>query len=124
MVSGELYAELVMMACDGQIGAVVASPNCRTRSRLRHVEVPSLPAPARAWEGGEWGIQEGSETEKKSWEDDVMMFRSWMLFLVAQECRKAEGKQKEINFVLGHPSPPEDMPEVVSIWRTSPLYPA
>lgn len=49
-----------------------------------------------------------------------MMFRSWMLFLVVQECRKAEGKQKEINFALEHPSPPEDMPEVVSIWRTSP----
>ena len=34
--------------------------------------------------------------------------------------QKSRGKQEEINFVLEHPSPPEDMPEVVSIWRTSP----
>ena len=49
----------------------------------------------------------------------MMMFRSWMIFVVAQECRKAEGKQDSINFLLEHPSASEEMPEIVSIWRTS-----
>ena len=122
MVEGHVYEELLSMAIDGQVSSILTSPNCRTRSRLRHVEIPgmSLPGPARSWEKGEWGIPGGSEIEKKKcWEDDVMMFRSWMLFLVAQECRKAEGKIERVNFLLEHPSPPEDMPEVVSIWRTS-----
>ncbi len=121
MVEGHVYEELLSMAINGQVSSILTSPNCRTRSRLRHVEIPgmNLPGPARSWEGGEWGIPGGSEVEKKCWEDDVMMFRSWMLFLVAQECRKAEGKLERINFLLEHPSPPEDMPEVVSIWRTS-----
>ena len=48
-----------------------------------------------------------------------MMFRSWMLFLVAQECGKAEGSNQEINFVLEHPGPPEEMQEVVAICRTT-----
>lgn len=47
-----------------------------------------------------------------------MMFRSWMIFAVAQECRKAEGKKDSVNFLLEHPSAPEEMPEVVSIWKT------
>ena len=122
MVNGHVYAELLSMAIDGQVSSVLTSPNCRTRSRLRHVEIPgmNLPGPARRWEDGEWGIPGGSEVEmKKCWEDDVMMFRSWMVFVVAQECQKAEGKKEEINFLLEHPSPPEDMPEVVSIWRTA-----
>lgn len=38
---------------------------------------------------------------------------------MAQECRKAEGRKDNVNFVLEHPSPPEEMPEVVAIWRTS-----
>ena len=122
MVHGHVYEELLNMALDGQISTVLTSPNCRTRSKLRHVEIPgmNLPGPARCWQGGEWGIPGRSEVErKKCWEDDVMMFRSWMIFVVAQECRKAEGKQDSINFLLEHPSAPEEMPEVVSIWRTS-----
>ena len=119
MVSGELYAELVMMACDGQIGAVVASPNCRTRSRLRHVEVPSLPAPARAWEGGEWGKEGISSNEAvKCYEDDVMMLRAMMLYTIAEEMRKAKGESRPTSFLLEHPSPPKDIPAVVSWWRT------
>ena len=122
MVNGKVYSELLSMAIDGQIDTILTSPNCRTRSKLRHVKIPGmdLPGPARCWQGGEWGLPGGSETErKKCWDDDVMMFRSWMVFLVAQECRKAEGRKENVNFLLEHPSPPEDMPEVVSIWRTS-----
>ena len=119
MVSGELYAELVLMACEGQIGAVVASPNCRTRSRLRHVEVPSLPAPARAWGGGEWGKEDLNSTEAiKCYEDDVMMLRSMMLYIIAEEMRKAGGESRPTSFLLEHPGEPKDLPEVVSWWRT------
>lgn len=122
MVDGHVYEEILSMAIDGQIDAILTSPNCRTRSKLRHVEIPGLdlPGPARKWGEGEWGIPEQGEKElRKCWEDDVMMFRSWMVFLVAQECRKAEGRKDNVNFVLEHPSPPEEMPEVVAIWRTS-----
>ena len=122
MVNGKVYEELLSMAIEGQISSVLTSPNCRTRSKLRHIQVPgmNLPGPARCWNGGEWGVPDGSAGEKrKCWEDDVMMFRSWMVYIVAQECSKAEGKKEDIDFVLEHPSPPEDMPEVVSIWRTT-----
>eukprot|EP00434_Breviolum_minutum_P044337 symbB.v1.2.039588.t1/scaffold6451.1/size17988/3 len=122
MVNGKVYEELLSMAIEGQISSVLTSPNCRTRSKLRHIQVPgmNLPGPARCWNGGEWGVPDGSAGEKrKCWEDDVMMFRSWMVYIVAQECNKAEGKKEDIDFVLEHPSPPEDMPEVVSIWRTT-----
>lgn len=121
LVHGNVYEELLSIALDGQISTVLTSPNCRTRSKLRHVEIPgmNLPGPARCWEGGEWGIPGTSDLEKKKcWEDDVMMFRSWMIFAVAQECRKAEGKKDSVNFLLEHPSAPEEMPEVVSIWKT------
>ena len=119
MVSGELYAELVLMACEGQIGAVVSSPNCRTRSRLRHVDVPSLPAPARAWGGGEWGKETLSSTEAiKCYEDDVMMLRSIMLYIIAEEMRKAGGESRPTSILLEHPGEPKDLPEVVSWWRT------
>ena len=68
MINGQVYAELLSMAIDGQISTILTSPNCRTRSRLRHVKIPGLdlPGPARSWEGGEWGIQGGSDTEKKN----------------------------------------------------------
>ena len=120
MVSGELYAELVLMACEGQIGAVVASPNCRTRSRLRHVDVPSLPTPARAWGGEEWGKEGLSSTEAvKCYEDDVMMLRSMMLYIIAEEMRKAGGESRPTSYLLEHPAEPKDLPQTVSWWRTS-----
>ena len=121
MVDGQVYEELLEMAVNGQLSTILTSPNCRTRSKLRHVKVPGvdLPGPARGWDGGEWGLPENTEMERrKCWEDDVMMFRSWMLYVVAEECRKAEGKLEAINFLLEHPQAPEEMPEVVSIWRT------
>ena len=102
MVNGKVYEELLSMAIEGQISSVLTSPNCRTRSKLRHIQVPgmNLPGPARCWNGGEWGVPDGSAGEKrKCWEDDVMMFRSWMVYIVAQECSKAEGKKEDIDFV-------------------------
>ena len=42
MVHGHVYEELLSMALDGQISTVLTSPNCRTRSKLRHVEIPGM----------------------------------------------------------------------------------
>ena len=85
------------MAIDGQISTILTSPQLPDQIKIETCEDSRIrfAGSSRSWEGGEWGIQGGSDTEKKKcWEDDVMMFRSWMLFLVAQECRKAEGKQE------------------------------
>ena len=122
MVEGGLYAELLHMAMEGQISAVLASPNCRTRSKLRHIDVPgmNLPGPARAWKGEEWGKVENTAIEQqKCWEDDVMMFRAWAIFIVAEEVRKAGKSSRSTKFLLEHPSAPDNMPEVVSIWKTT-----
>ena len=121
MINGPLYGELLEMVIQGEVEAVVMSPNCRTRSKLRHYEVPgvNLPGPARQWHGGEWGELNDSEKERvKCWEDDVMMFRGFMLYIVAQEVRKASRKSQDIALVLEHPREPKDLPENVSIWRT------
>ena len=121
MVEGELYAELLHRVIQGQIDAILASPNCRTRSRLRHREVPgvNLPGPSRRWGEEEWGNKDLSEAERrKCFEDDVMMLRSWMVYIVAEECRKADQSRKKVGFLLEHPAEPQDLPETVSIWRT------
>lgn len=121
MVSGGMYRELLYMALQGQIAAVVSSPNCRTRSKLRHIPVPGvdLPGPSRKWGGEEWGLSELGEMERrKCFEDDLMLFRAVMLYVVAEECAKAEGREGSTDFLLEHPQAPEDVPEVVSFWRT------
>ena len=123
MVEGDLYSELLYMALTGQVGAVVGGPNCRTRSILRHKPVEGMPGPPRSWENGQqWGKTHLSgEERRKCFEDDVMMMRLVMLFIVAEETRKAGGginSQDRVGFLIEHPAPPEDRPEVVSWWRT------
>ena len=51
MVNGSLYAELMHLAVTGQLGVVIGGPNCRTRSKLRHIPREGLPGPARDWVG-------------------------------------------------------------------------
>lgn len=56
--------------------------------------------------GGEWGVPGGNHIEKKKcWEDDVMMFRSWMLFIVAQECNKCRREEGGHRLRLGTSQP-------------------
>lgn len=115
-----VYQELLHLAVEGKIAAVVTSPNCRTRSVLRRIQVPhvDLPGPSRKWGGEEWGLDTlSTEEKKKCLEDDIMLFRSVMLFVVAKECAKAEGRGGEVDFVFEHPKAPEKE-EVVSYWRT------
>ena len=119
MCGEDLYAELMHLACEGQIAAVLGGPNCRTRSKLRHLERDGLPGPSRTWNGGEWGHEKLSPLEKaKCHQDDVMLLRMVMLFVVAEEVRKASQKQAPVAFLLEHPAAPMDVPEAVSWWRT------
>ena len=124
MVNGELFEELLYMTITGQVGAVIGGPNCRTRSVLRHQPREGMPGPARSWENGQqWGNCDNSlEERQKCFEDDLMMMRLIMLFVVAEEIRKTGGNinpQDRIGLLIEHPAPPEDKPEVVSWWRTT-----
>ena len=123
MVEGPLYAELMHLAVTGQLGAIIGGPNCRTRSRLRHIPREGFPGPVRSWEDGQqWGLSGASQEErKKCYQDDLMMLRLIMLFLVAEETRKAGGaigRQDQTGFLIEHPSSPDNMPDVVSWWLT------
>ena len=118
MLDDKLFSDLLFMALDGQLSAILGSPNCRTRSRLRHQEREGLPGPARHWNGGEWGSDAISAAEKKKChQDDTMLLRMVMLFVVAEEVRRATKKGQPVTFLLEHPSAPGDLPEVVSWWR-------
>ena len=43
MVEGGLYAGLLRLCFDGEVGMVMGGPNCRTSSVLRHHPIPDLP---------------------------------------------------------------------------------
>ena len=98
---------------------MLGGPKCRTRSELRHLERDGLPGPSRTWNGGEWGHEKLSPLEKaKCHQDDVMRLRMVMLFVVAEEVRKASQKQVPVAFLLEHPAAPMDVLQAVSWWRT------
>ena len=119
MLSSDLFAELLSMACDGQFIAVLGGPNCRTRSKLRHRERSGLPGPSRQWGGGEWGRPDLSPGElEKCRGDDIMLMRMILLYIVSEEVRRATERQSPTTFLLEHPAEPKGMPDVVSWWRT------
>lgn len=51
-------------------------------------------------------------------EDDVLMFRFLLLYIAAEEVRKAENKEDPVGLGLEQPAEPKRMPQVVSLWRT------
>ena len=119
MVGPGLYTELLQMACDGWISGVLGGPNCRTRSRLRHQVREGLPGPVRAWKGGEWGLEGLSSNEmEKCHNDDLMILRMNMIYIVAEEVRRATKKSRPVAYLMEHPAAPMDLPEVVSWWKT------
>lgn len=63
-------------------------PYSRTRSVFRHYPLPVLgggPCPVRLWESP-WGLEDLTEDEKtKVVEDDVLMWRGVMIYVVAEE---------------------------------------
>ena len=116
-----IYPSLLRLALDGNVHAVIGGPNCRTRSVLRSYE--GGPPQARAWgDGQEWGKHDASKEDlKKVQDDDEMMFKMIMLYLVAKYTRKVEqwGESRSTRFLLEQPDAPEYKPEVVSFWWTS-----
>ena len=121
MRDNHIYPSLLRLALDGNVSAVIGGPNCRTRSVLRSYE--GGPPQARAWGNGEeWGKADAStEDLKKVHDDDEMMFKMILLYLVAKYTRKVEqwGESKPTHFLLEQPDSPDYKPEVVSFWWTS-----
>ena len=118
-----VYGGLLRTAVEGKLDAVIGGFPCRTRSVLRHYDIPGqpdCPRPIRAWGGEEFGIKDATEEErKKLQEDDVMAWRMVFLFIVASYVRKARGIPEEVQFTLEQPSSPKEYkPEVVSWWDT------
>ena len=121
MMKDDLYQKLLRLAMDGWIEGVVCGPNCRTRSRLRHIPKPGAPRPVRNWGDGELGSKRNTpEEDQKVYEDDVMMWRAIVLALVAVHVGRTQDQRSEdVRFMLEQPAEPEELPEVVSFWRTS-----
>ena len=119
-----VYAGLLRCAFDGKLEALLGGPNCRTRSILRHVPIPNwpqAPRPVRAWNGEEFGKRDLSEDEKAMvLDDDTLMMRMVLLFLVSSYVKKAKGSKQEPWFLMEQPADPHHKnEEVVSWWRTS-----
>ena len=119
------YRSLLRGALDGNLLAVIAGPNCRTRSVLRHYPLPipgGGPRPVRSWEEP-WGKSTNTKEEQRQVEeDDILMWRSLMLFIVSEEIRKAMKGQggKKTKLGLEQPADPTSyMPEVVPLWLTA-----
>jgi hypothetical protein len=80
-IQGDAYPLLLRAALDGWVKAWIGGPPCRTRSVLRHLDVPGedMPRPLRAWEGGEWGIEGLSNFEKSQlFQDDEPAQPGWL----------------------------------------------
>eukprot|EP00435_Cladocopium_sp_Y103_P038530 s827_g10.t1 len=122
-LSGEAYSHMLNLAFSGHVKGVLGGPPCRTRSVLRHLEVEGvddLPRPIRAWNGQEFGVYDLKPWEDAQvYEDDVLMFRLWMVWIIAEEVRKMHGEVERPAFGMEQPAEPQDREEVVSIWRTA-----
>ena len=120
--SGTAYGALLRTALDGQIKSVLGGPPCRTRSVLHHIELEgmqNMPRPLRALGGEEFGSSDLSLQEKQSvLEDDILLFRFILLYIISEEVRNALGKDQHVFFGMEQPAPPEHKPEVPSWWRT------
>ena len=91
MTKEEPFASLTRMALDGKMKALVGGPNCRTRSVLRHYYIEGGPRPIRSWGGGEFGDPDVTNEERKQLEeDDLLMWRMIVLFIIADEVHKTQ----------------------------------
>ena len=115
------YPSLMRAALEGKLLAVVRGPNCRSRSVLRHYEIPgqpNCPRPLREWGGGEYG-KEGLTAAEISilHEDDVLLWRMVFLAMVSNYIKKERKDPNQVGFAMEQPaSPREYMPETVSFW--------
>ena len=116
---GGAYPLLLRAALDGLVW--IAGPPCRTRSVLRHLEVPgqAIPTPLRSWNGGEFGIEGLSNFEKEQVTlDDTLLMRFLVLYIVSETVRRAAGLETPTTLIVEQPASPEHKPEVVSLWTT------
>ena len=116
-----VYASLLTAALQGKVHGILGGPNCRTRSVLRHYDIPGCenpPRPVRAWNGGEYGKEDLTEREERMvQEDDILLWRQVFLFIIGTYARRAHGQDRQMAFVLEQPSSPKEYkPEVVSFW--------
>ena len=119
---GKAFPARLRLALKGWIKMILGGPNCRTRSVLRHRPLgdeEGEPRPLRSWmEDQEWGRNDFTESEKRRVEeDDILMLRMVMLFIVAEEVRKANSIKMPTQFALEQPAVPREE-EMVSWWRT------
>eukprot|EP00438_Fugacium_kawagutii_P029112 Skav233709 [mRNA] locus=scaffold2120:28636:35173:- [translate_table: standard] len=115
------YATLMRAALDGTMRALIFAPNCRTRSVLRHYPIENGPRPVRSWEEP-WGKADNTPEEKtKVREDDLLMWRGWMLYIVQEEMARAMGRPdgRRLRVGLEQPADPTHyMEETVTFWKT------
>ena len=119
--TGGVYSILLRAALDGLVKGIITSPNCRTRSVLRHYPLPQGgPRPVRSWEEP-WGKSDLKEDEKRiTEEDDILMWRSLMIYIISAEINKMFSMGVEVKLGLEQPADPSHyMPEVVSFWKTA-----
>ena len=118
-----VYSGLLRCAFEGKLEGIIGGPNCRSRSILRHRPIPGCPTaprPVRCWGGEEFGKCDLSEQEKAMvLEDDTLMMRMIVLFLVSSYVKRAENLSRDPWFLLEQPADPiAKNEEVVSWWRT------
>eukprot|EP00435_Cladocopium_sp_Y103_P007943 s2934_g2.t1 len=80
--SGAAHPLMLRLALDGMCKAWIGGPPCRTRSMLRHIEIPGvdMPRPLRALNGQEFGLEDLSAAEKDLvLQDDILMLRFLLL---------------------------------------------
>ena len=118
------YPSLLRAALNGWLKGIVMGPNCRTRSVLRHYPLPipgGGPRPLRSWEEP-WGMKRNTKEEQtKVVEDDILMWRGMMLYIIGEELRRGYGhpEEEKIHLGLEQPADPtEYMPETVTFWKT------
>eukprot|EP00434_Breviolum_minutum_P018297 symbB.v1.2.016141.t1/scaffold1167.1/size134246/1 len=111
-----VYSTLLRAALDGKILGVITSPNCRSRSVLKHYPLPGgFPRPIRSWKEP-WGKSDLTQDEKKVVrEDDTLMWKSLMVYMVSFEMRKlfpGRSGNCEVKLGLEQPADPSHyMPE-------------
>ena len=117
LLANELMSGLMRLALDGRLKALVGGPNCRTRSVLRFypLENRDKPRPVRTLEK-KWGLDDlDPQEEKIVVEDDILLFRFILLYVLADLKAKAEVKverEGNVGFLLEQPAEPR------AFWRT------
>ena len=121
-----VFSGLLRAAMEGKLSSILGGPNCRSRSALRHYPIegePNCPRPVRAWNGEEHGVHDITPQELDLiTEDDVLLYRMVLLYVVASYVRKAKMIDRSVVFALEQPASPKAyMPQCVSWWDTPQL---